>query len=187
MTIIVLGGSRFTTHLSKEIKESIDAIVSKDESIFVGDAPGADSLFQIYLARIKYKNVKIFTSAEKIRNNWGDWNWEHISSGLKGKSNASHAFKDRHMCRLADSGIMIWDCLSAGTLSNIIDLLTQGKQCRIWVTPESKLFEFDNLESSHDWLNSYSEILSEAKSRLSKFTKRELRRNQQNQQFGLFS
>ena len=64
-----------------------------------------------------------------IRNNLGNWQVEKVESGLKSKSSAVHAFKDRKMSQIADVGLMIWDCKSAGTLSNVIDLLEQGKNC----------------------------------------------------------
>ena len=97
-----------------------------------------------------------------------------------------HAFKDRHMCKLSESGIMIWDCQSAGTLSNVIDLVRQGKSCYVWVAPESDLYQFDNLKSLENWMNAYEEVKNESLKRLVKFEKREIKRSSTNSQPDLF-
>ena len=123
---------------------------------------------------------------DEIRNNLGNWPVEHVDSGLKSKSNAVHAFKDRKMSKIADSGLMIWDCNSAGTLSNVIDLLGQGKNCFIWVAPDSDLYQFDNSASLEKWMENYSEVRDEALKRLSTFHKREVKRVIQNSQPDLF-
>jgi len=182
----ILGGSRHIFNLPSEVKELLGEKVSMREVFYIGDAPGSDTSFQSFLAKKQYKNIKIFSSAGYIRNNVGNWDWELIDSGLKSKSNAVHAFKDRHMCKLSNSGIMIWDCQSAGTLSNVIDLVRQGKNCYIWVAPDSDLYQFDNQKSLEKWMNSYQEVRDEALSRLEKFEKREIKRGKSNSQPDLF-
>ena len=118
-----------------------------------------------------------------MRNNIGKWPTQIVESGLKRKSSSAHAFKDRKMTQEADIGLMIWDCVSAGTLSNAIDLLRQGKECLIWIALDSELCRFDNLDSMDRWLEKYPEVKLEAESRLAKFAKREAqRRNSDNQE-----
>jgi hypothetical protein len=111
---------------------------------------------------------------------------EKIDSGLKSKSSAVHAFKDRKMCQIADVGLMIWDCQSAGTLSNVIDLIDQGKNCFIWVAPDSDLYQFDSSISLDKWMKAYPEVRDEAFKRLSTYRKREAKRLNENSQPELF-
>jgi hypothetical protein len=183
----ILGGSRHIFNLPSEVKDLLDEKVSANESFYIGDAPGADTSFQSFFAKKQYKNVKVFSSAGYIRNNVGNWDWELIDSGLKSKSNSVHAFKDRHMCKVSNSGIMIWDCRSAGTLSNVIDLVRQGKNCFIWVAPDSDLYQFDNQISLDKWMNAYQVVRDEALKRLAKFEKREIKRGLLNLQPDLFN
>jgi len=182
----ILGGSRHIVNLPSEVKVLLDEKVSTNEFFNIGDAPGSDTAFQSFFANKQYKSIKIFSSAGYIRNNVGNWDWELIDSGLKSKSNSVHAFKDRYMCKTSDSGIMIWDCQSAGTLSNVIDLVRQGKNCFIWVAPDSDLYQFDNQKSLEKWMNTYRDVRDEALKRLEKFEKREIKRSKSNPQPDLF-
>ena len=182
----ILGGSRHIVNLPSEVKVLLDEKVSTNEFFNIGDAPGSDTSFQSFFANKQYKNIKIFSSAGYIRNNVGNWDWELIDSGLKSKSNSVHAFKDRYMCKISDSGIMIWDCQSAGTLSNVIDLVRQGKNCFVWVAPDSDLYQFDNQKSLEKWMNAYQDVRDEALKRLEKFEKREIKRGKSNSQPDLF-
>lgn len=113
---VFLGGSRHLAFIPVEIATKIEDLVKIGATFLVGDAPGSDSAFQQYLSKIRYQNVSVFTSASEVRNNLGKWQTQVIDSGLKSKSAASHAFKDRHMATICDFGIMIWDGISPGTL-----------------------------------------------------------------------
>ena len=170
---IVLGGSRHLEYIPKEVSEKLDTWMQNSVDFLVGDAPGTDRAFQAYLHKKRYGKVLVLSSAGVIRNNLGMWETELVESGLKSKSHAVHAFKDRKMTADSDSGLMIWDCESAGTLSNVIDLLKQGKECFIWIAPDSELCNFDNYESLNRWLSKYPDVKIEAESRLAKFAKRE--------------
>ena len=183
---IVLGGSRHIEKIPAEVMELLSDYVDKEYNFLIGDAPGSDTSFQSFFAKKQCKNIKIFSSAGYIRNNVGNWDWELINSGLKSKSNSVHAFKDRHMCKISDSGIMIWDCQSAGTLSNVIDLVRQGKNCFVWVAPDSDLYQFDNQKSLEKWMDAYQDVTDEALKRLEKFEKREIRRGKSDSQPDLF-
>ena len=183
---IVLGGSRHLEFIPNEIADRLLEWMENSTEFLVGDAPGSDRAFQLFLSSKKYPSVTVYTSADEIRNNLGNWNVEKVESGLKSKSNAVHAFKDRRMSRIADIGLMIWDCKSAGTLSNVIDLLEQGKNCFVWVAPDSDLYQFDNSTSLDKWMRNYSEVRDEALKRLSTFRKREVKRVNEVSQPDLF-
>jgi len=183
---IVLGGSRYLEFIPSEIGVRLTEWIGASSEFLVGDAPGSDSAFQMFLKSQKYSAVTVYTSADEVRNNLGKWKVEKIESGLKSKSNAVHAFKDRKMSEVADIGLMVWDCKSAGTLSNVIDLIKQGKNCYVWVAPDSDLYQFDNSDSLNHWMASYPEVRDEALKRLSTFRKREIKRVTENSQPGLF-
>ena len=183
---IVLGGSRHLEFIPTEIADRLVEWIENSSEFLVGDAPGTDRAFQLFLSSKKYPDVTVYTSADEIRNNLGSWEVEKVESGLKSKSSAVHAFKDRKMTERADMGLMIWDCESAGTLSNVIDLLDQGKNCFIWVAPDSELYQFDNSASLEKWMESYPEVRDEAQKRLSTFYKREAKRIGQDSQPELF-
>ncbi len=183
---VVIGGSRHLEYVPQEVGERLNEWMEESCEFLVGDAPGTDRAFQLFLKSKKFPAVTVYTSAEEIRNNLGNWQVEKVESGLKSKSNAVHAFKDRKMSQIADIGLMIWDCKSAGTLSNVIDLLDQGKNCFIWVAPDSDLYQFDNSVSLEKWMKNYPEVRDEALKRLSTFHKREAKRVSLDSQPDLF-
>lgn len=183
---IVLGGSRHIFVLTQEVKDQILKEITANESFFIGDAPGVDTAFQNFLSKCSYSRVKIFSSAGYIRNNLGNWDSELVETGLKSKSNSTHAFKDRHMCNEADKGIMIWDGRSAGTLGNVIDLVGQGKTCYMWIAQDSDLLKFDSVTSLENWMSNYPEVRDEAQRRLTTFRKRQTRKMKFESQPGLF-
>jgi hypothetical protein len=183
---IVLGGSRHLEFIPNEIAERLLEWMESSSVFLVGDAPGTDRAFQMFLNSKKYPYVTVYTSADEIRNNLGNWRVEKVESGLKSKSSAVHAFKDRKMSQIADIGLMIWDCKSAGTLSNVIDLLDQGKNCFIWVAPDSDLYQFDNSVSLEKWMERYPDVREEALKRLSTYNKRKAKRVSLNSQPELF-
>jgi hypothetical protein len=174
--IVVLGGSRHLEFIPGEVAQKLDDLITQDSDFFVGDAPGSDRAFQKYLFSKKYSAVRIFSSADEVRNNLGNWPSEKIDSGLKSKSSAVHAFKDRHMTANADIGIMVWDGESAGTLSNVIDLLDAGKECYLYLGIEQEFFKVDNKVSLAKLLTKYPDALAEANKRLDTFRNRQNKR-----------
>ena len=173
---IVLGGSRHLEFIPDEVAQSLARWMADGDEFQVGDAPGIDKAFQVFLLDAKYERVRVYSSATETRNNLGDWPVIRVESGLKSKSSAVHAFKDRAMGRVADLGLMVWDCKSAGTLSNVIDLIRQRKSCLIWVAPDSKLLQFETSESLDKWMLSYPLVRDESMKRLASFEKRENKR-----------
>lgn len=170
---VVLGGSRHLEYIPQEVGERLADWIESSCEFLVGDAPGTDRAFQVFFKSKKCATVVVYSSADGVRNNVGDWQVEKVESGLKSKSSAVHAFKDRAMSKLADLGLMIWDCKSAGTLSNVIDLVEQGKECFVWLATESELLRFDNETSLNKFLTKYPDQSLEAKKRLAQFRKRE--------------
>ena len=89
-----------------------------------------------------------------------------------------HTAKDREMTRIADSGLLMWDGESAGTLANVIDLAAQGKDAYLYVAPEGNLQRFESGFGITEWARAYPEPFAEAKKRLRQFDKRRAKQGQ---------
>jgi adenine-specific DNA-methyltransferase len=116
----------------------------------VGDANGADKATQKYLYDHKYKNVNIFCSGEKCRNNLSEWKTHSINVPRNIKGFQFYAAKDREMALHADYGLMIWDGKSVGTILNILRLMQAGKKSVLINVPEKRTVTFRNMS---DWKN----------------------------------
>jgi hypothetical protein len=169
---IVLAGSRKLDFLPAPVLSMLEDFLAQEAAFLIGDATGVDTTFQKYFLKRNYSRVEIFSSAGHVRNNVGRWPERQIETTLKSVSKASHAFKDREMCALADIGIMIWDQKSAGTLSNAIDLLEQGKTCWIYNAMDQELVRFESIEELNKWLVPHSMVTREAQNRLRRFRNR---------------
>lgn len=132
----MLGGSLKIGNLSEEVQDFLRSAMEQRDHFVVGDAPGADALFQKILKDAGATNVEVFFSGAKPRFNLGAWREVHIDSGLKGKGHAMHGAKDRKMVEDSDKGIFAWDGISVGTITNAIDLIGRGKSF-VLVTQES--------------------------------------------------
>ena len=175
---VVLGGSRQLSFLPEDVVDSLNSWMRDGVEFFVGEAQGTDAKFQEFLNFSKYRNVKVFYSGDYARHNVGKWDVERVESGIKSKSHAMHAAKDRNMTLLADTGLMIWDTSSAGTISNLVDMLRQEKPCQMYVAGEdSNLYYLRNLEDLDRWKVRYPKVFVEAEKRLKAFSKRSLRTN----------
>ena len=143
----------------------------------VGDAAGVDTAFQSLLAGSDYRRVVVFTALDEARNNRGGWEVRQVDSGLKSKGAAMHTAKDRQMVRLAEYGIMVWDGSSPGTLANVIDFVDEGKSCLVWAPDDDLLWNMDSPQNLEKWTARYPAPAAEARTRLSRWSKREARNN----------
>jgi len=75
------------------------------------------------------------------------------------------------MTALADTGLMIWDTLSSGTISNLIDLLNQRKPYQIYVPGEDSNLYYLFTEK-YLGPECYQEVFEEAEKRFRTFAKR---------------
>lgn len=180
---VVLGGSRQLSFIPDEVLENLNSWMREGVEFLVGEAKGTDAKFQEFFKYSKYEKVKIYYSGDYVRHNFGNWQTEKIESGLKSKSHAMHAAKDRTMTSLADTGLMIWDTLSAGTLSNLIDLLHQGKQCQMYVAGEdSNLYYLKTSDDLNRWRDIYPDVFTEAEKRLKTYARRTSRDEKSDEQ-----
>lgn len=134
MKKIFVGGSRSVTRLNKAATQIIDRIVEEGLTVLIGDANEADRAVQEYLITKEYENVVVFCTRNICRNNLGRWQNSSIDTLAKNNTFQFYAVKDMAMAKEADRGLMIWDSQSKGTLSNIINLLREGKPVDVYST-----------------------------------------------------
>jgi len=165
-SVVLLSGTRKIELLPGEVREMIQEFAAKGWSFLVGDAPGSDRAFQRFLAEHRVFNVTVYSSAQHVRNNIGGWSTRFIDSGLKSKTNAMHAAKDREMAEICDLSVAIWDGQSAGTLANVLDVIDQGKVSYLYNFLEQELIKFDNKERLSNYLEAFPSVHEVAKRRL---------------------
>ncbi|MBO6948254.1 MAG: hypothetical protein JJ855_09790 [Rhodospirillales bacterium] len=144
MTTVFLSGSRAISRLNDMIRERISNIVSKEFDIVLGDANGADKAMQAYLNDINYRQVRVYCSGERCRNNLGDWPVENIDADSRLKGRDFYAVKDKKMAEDADFGFVLWDGKSAGSVGNVIEMIKQDKSVLMYV---SKFKSFETVSS----------------------------------------
>jgi hypothetical protein len=146
MTVFV-AGSISIKRLTKAVTDRLDSIIAKRSEIFVGDAGGVDKEVQRYLHDRRYGSVTVYC-INQPRNNLGEWPVESVPVTAKRPKRSDFAKKDQVMAERADVGFMIWDDRSPGTLNNVLNLLSLGKQSLVylqnsdeflWITGQAEL------------------------------------------------
>jgi len=133
MTTVFIAGSISISRLHEKVQERINKIVSSDLSVVVGDADGADTSIQQCLHDQRATKVTVYCAGDTPRNNVADWPVYRVHSKARAGSRAFFTAKDLEMARSSDYGLMIWDCKSTGTLSNVIELLREKKKSVVFV------------------------------------------------------
>jgi hypothetical protein len=136
MTTVFIAGSMNIKHLDPKVKERIDNIVASEFEVIVGDADGVDTSIQQYLFGLRHSKTTVYCSGQSPRNNVGNWTVRTVETKNPEGSRAFYTAKDLVMAKDADVGLMIWDTKSAGTLSNVIELLTRKKKSVVFVNKE---------------------------------------------------
>jgi predicted XRE-type DNA-binding protein len=136
MTTVFIAGSISIKRLHDKVQERIKKIVSSDFDVVVGDADGADTSIQECLQRYQAGKVTVYCTGDTPRNNVGEWPVQRVVSKAKAGSRAYFTAKDLEMARTSDYGLMVWDCKSTGTLSNVIELLREKKKSVVFVNKD---------------------------------------------------
>ena len=123
--------------LASEVKERLHGIYSKNYTVLVGDANGADKAVQKYFAGLNYANIVVYASNGKARNNLGNWPVEAVPVPASVKGFKFYAEKDKAMAKAADYGFMLWNGESKGTLNNMINLLNDNKKVLVYLSLKS--------------------------------------------------
>jgi hypothetical protein len=137
---LLLGGSKSFRggQLPAEVREKIDEAIDRKMTIIVGEAPGANRLYQDYLKSRGYAKV-IVGHAKSIRYNAGKW--PAVPYG-----NDVHE-RETNMIEDCDSAIIIWADPSGVIAENLEILKRRGKP--------TFLYEYSSQtgRAKSDWLD----------------------------------
>lgn len=117
--LLLMGSSAFKDReLPIEVRKRIDKAIESKMTIIVGEAPGANRLYQDYLKNKGYRNV-IVGHAVRLRYNAGDWKDVKYGRDLKER--------ERKMIEDSDSAVVIWMNNSSVIANNLEILKRLGK------------------------------------------------------------
>lgn len=133
MKTVFIGGSRKIARLNDQIRAKLADIVERKVHVMIGDANGADRAVQAQLAEWSYPNVVVYFVGSRPRNNVGDWTALPVAAPRR-RGFEFYAAKDVQMAHDADTGLMLWDGKSRGTLSNVRTLVDKHKPVDVYVS-----------------------------------------------------
>jgi hypothetical protein len=140
MDSVFIAGSRALSKLNAQVKERLQNILKRELTVLVGDANGADKAVQRYLAEHRYQNVVVYCMAT-CRNNAGNWPMRtHTAESCVQRDRHYYGIKDMAMARDASCGFMIWDGISKGTLTNVLNLVNAKKKVLLYISPKKRFF-----------------------------------------------
>jgi len=117
--LLLMGSSAFKAkELPTEVKERIDNAIERGMKIIVGEAPGANRLYQDYLKAKGYKNV-VVGHAVRMRYNAGNWKTVQYGKNLKER--------ERNMIRDCDLSVVIW-MNQSGVIAENLELLKRFRK-----------------------------------------------------------
>jgi adenine-specific DNA-methyltransferase len=157
MMKVFIGGSRKISKLSSDVQRKLGEVLADRLSIVVGDAPGADKSVQEYLHSKEYRDVEVFCSGSRCRNNVGNWPTRQVAVNSSRRDFDFYATKDLRMSEEASFGLMIWDGRSAGTLMNVLRLIKQNKRAVIFEAPKDGFRELNNESEWNDFFSACSD------------------------------
>lgn len=146
MTTVFIAGSITIKHLDFLVQERLMNIITLGHDVVVGDADGVDSSIQRFLFDQGYEQVTVFCTGERPRNNLGNWPVHAVTTYQKPGSRAFFTVKDLAMADAADTGFMIWDTQSTGTLSNVLALLERRKNVLVFIDKEKTFCAVKNAD-----------------------------------------
>ena len=112
--LLLTGSSAFKNReLLVEVRERIDKAIERGMTIIVGEAPGANRLYQDYLKKKRYRNV-IVGRAVRLRYNAGNWIDVKYGKNLKER--------EKKMIEDCDSAVVIW-MNNSGVIANDLEML----------------------------------------------------------------
>ncbi len=115
--LLLMGSKAFRAEkLPSQVSNLLDEAIKKQILIIVGEAPGANRLFQDYLEHRKYKKV-IVGHAKSIRYNAGNWKTKKYGDGV--------SEREKNMIRECNSAIIIWADKS-GVIAENLEILKRA-------------------------------------------------------------
>lgn len=153
MKKIFISGSITIKAINGQIKTRLDNIINQKHVVLIGDANGADMAVQSYLAKNKYPDVTIYCSGQTCRNNVGNWRVINVEVPSKSRGRNFYMVKDKQMALDSDYGFMLWDGKSAGTLNNLLNLVTDGKTGLVYLQSKDSFRTIKNINEFEDLIN----------------------------------
>jgi len=151
---VFIAGARAVLTLDEPVQERLRNIYAKNYSVIIGDASGIDSAVQMFFSAINYRNVVVYASEGKARNNTGNWDVHAVDVPGRSRGFDYYAAKDMAMANDADYGFMIWNGESKGTLYNIINLLNQDKKSIVYLTTTKNFHNIEGIDDLQELVNS---------------------------------
>ena len=157
MTSVFLSGSHMITSLNDAIRNHLDDMIDNERDVLVGDANGADKAMQKSFADRDYSRVTVYFVGKVCRNNVGNWVAQNIPVDPKLRGRHFYAQKDKAMAERADTGFVLWDGQSPGSLENILELVKRDKPVLVYFAPERTFYDVTDHAVVHSLLNKCSE------------------------------
>lgn len=150
---VFIGGARCIDHLMPQAQEKMFSIYQKRFDVLVGDCYGIDTCVQKFYADLGYDRVTVYASNGKARNNLGHWRVKTIN--VCGNVNGFRFYKQKDiaMANDADYGMMVWDGMSRGTMSNIVTMSKLKKTVLVFLTPQNQRIIINGDEDLKKLLN----------------------------------
>jgi hypothetical protein len=144
MTKVFISGSRMISHLNGDVTDRLQNIISNGFEVLTGDANGVDKAIQRHFYEQSYDDVTIYHVGEEPRNNVGGW--RSIAVEVRGKYRGRDLYtqKDRRMAEIADSGMIIWDGKSSGSVQNMIWMIENHKVSLVYQVSMRKFVKIRN-------------------------------------------
>ena len=140
---VFVSGSRAISEFDDNIADALFDELNSNARILVGDADGVDAELQRFCAAQQYRNVTVFASNGKARNNVGNFKVQNVPVDKGTYYKTFFTQKDIVMTDTADYGVVIWDGKSKGSLNNIYRLIKQNKPCFVYLITVKKWFTIE--------------------------------------------
>lgn len=144
---VFISGSISIKSIPSLVKESINAMIEKNLIIFVGDAPGIDTLVQDYCNSKNYSNVVVYSitsSPRYIANQSFGFKHIFVDQEVK-KMRERQKHKDRAMTDDSDYSLVVWDGCSEGSYANILRSLEQNKPVKVYYSDVENYIEAEKV------------------------------------------
>ncbi len=152
MKKIFISGSITIKKLDEQIETRLNNIINQNHTVLIGDANGADRAVQSYLAKNNYSNVNIYCSGQTCRNNVGNWQVVNIEVPPNTKGRNFYMVKDMQMANASDYGFLLWDGKSAGTINNLLNLVTNDKIGLIYLFQNKSFDKIKDIASFKEFI-----------------------------------
>jgi len=157
---VFIAGPRAVNELPSNVIRRLEKIHNNNYAVIVGDADGIDNSVQRYFYDKDYRNVCVFASNGKARNNIGNWKVKKIVVGDNVKGFDFYAAKDLEMAKQADYGFMIWNGESKGTFNNMVNLINLNKEVLVYYIPTDKFYTIKDMEDLDKFIGQNKKLSS---------------------------